>query len=170
MKGREPGATRALVFLALVYDEPMRLVALPLIASLLWPQAVLAQDLPPIPPGADKISPLHKGDAAPYDGQLFDQLTALRWANWLQMYKLRLKADLELADKVCTADIELRDKKLAFEQEKYKTVVTALEKRVAAAEDPPFYRTASFGFGMGVLSTVVVVVATAALVNAVSTK
>ncbi len=141
---------------------------LTVVLLVLLPLQALAQPLPAIPPGPDKIQTLREGDPAPFSGHLYSPDTALRWANWLEQYKLRQKLDRDLQEKICLADITLRDQKLAFAEQQYQTVVTDLEKRLAAAEDPPFYQTMGFGFGVGVAATVAVVIATAVVLGAVS--
>lgn len=113
-----------------------------------------------IPAGTDKIVGVKEGDKAPFTGQLFEPATALRWANWLQQYKLRLAVDVEAEKKICAADKELGQKKLDIEQEKNKAITDDLRKQVAtkdaritdlekAADSPPFYRTVWFGAVLG---------------------
>ncbi len=146
----------------------MRIFIILLIILSMLPLQAFAQPVPTIPPGEDVITSVKKGDPAPYSGQIFDMNTSIRWANWLVMYKERLKLDVEAQQKICKAETELRDKKLAFEEEKYKRVVTDLETKLKAAEDPPFYRTFAFGFGVGVVGTLAVVVATGYVMHAVA--
>ena len=117
-----------------------------------------------IPPGEDTIVSLKKDERAPFTGQLFDPPTALRWANWLQQYKLRLQTDVEAQKKICAADAALGQRKLEIEQEK-NTVITGdlrqqgtvkdarisdLEKQI---DSPPFYKTFWFGATIGVVVT-----------------
>ncbi len=110
----------------------------------------------PIPPGDDKIEPIKKGDPAPFSGQLYDPATALRWANFLQQYKLRLKEDAVLNEKIRAAELAYHEKLLAIEREKYVVVVKDLEGKNAAlrkeAFDPPFYRSVWFGVVIGALA------------------
>ncbi len=117
-----------------------------------------------IPPGSDVIVVVKKDEKAPFSGQLFEPATALRWANWLQQYKLRLQTDVEMQKKVCAADATLGQRKLEIEQEKNAIIVGDLrtqlgvEKgRVAdlqkSADSPPFYKTVWFGAVLGVVVT-----------------
>ncbi len=117
-----------------------------------------------IPPGSDKIVPVKKGDTAPFEGQLFDNATALRWGNWLMQYKFRLDADVQLQKKLGEADADLWHKKYELMDEKYKVVATDYQGQVAhwqteankykaEAESPPWYKTPTFGFVMGVVFT-----------------
>lgn len=117
-----------------------------------------------IPPGEDKISPLKKGEVAPYDGQLFDNYTALRWGNWLLQYKLRLRIDVEYQKKLWDADVELWKKKYEISETKYTVVTADYQKKVAAletqvekyraeVESPAWYRSPITGFVLGVVVT-----------------
>lgn len=144
------------------------LLALIIILTLTFP--VSAQEVSPdppvqaIPPGDDQIVQLKKGQPAPFDGQLFDPLTALRWANWLQQYKYRLVWDVERVQQTCKAETKYRDDVLAAEEERAKKVeddlTSRLERseqaRLAAEEEvrnPPWYSTTTFGVVVGVVAT-----------------
>ena len=126
--------------------------------------------LTPIPPGPDVITPLTKGQQAPHDGQLFDQATSLRWANFLQQCNARLRLDVTYQYKMDQADLVLAQTQLAAERDQYLVVTEDLRKRLTTAQEeaasPPFYRTVWFGVVVGVVATVGVVAGTAALVNA----
>ena len=117
-----------------------------------------------IPAGEDKIVGVKEGEKAPFTGQLFDPPTALRWANWLQQYKLRLAIEREMQQKVCSAEIELANRRVTIEQEKNKSVTEDLKKTVGvrdarivdlekAADNPPFFKTFWFGAVVGVVAT-----------------
>lgn len=123
--------------------------------------AVILQD---IPSGPDKIIPLRKGDPTPFDGQLYDNQTALRWGNWLLQYKFRLEADVNLQRKLGEADTELWKKKYELMEDKYKVTTTDYQAQVAhwqtetarykvESENPPWYRTPLMGFALGVVFT-----------------
>lgn len=120
-----------------------------------------------IPPGDDDIVSLKKGQPAPFDGQLFGSLTALRWANWLQQYKYRLIWDVEKEQSVCTVEKKYRDDLLVAEEERAKKVETDLNERLARSEqarldaeeevrNPPWYSTTTFGVVVGVVATAAV--------------
>lgn len=113
-----------------------------------------------IPAGEDNIVSLRKGDPAPFSGQLFDQPTALRWGNYLEQYKFRLRLEEQSNKKVQDAQTAYYKSLLAAEQTKYVTVVTDLQKRLTSAEDalrdPPWYKTTWFGVVIGVASTAAV--------------
>lgn len=143
-------------------------------ASAQVPSASVSTTIPaviPIPPGKDVIEPIAKGKPAPFDGQIFDNDTALRWANYLEQYKLRLKIDNLYQLKVCEITTKYNDDVLKIEKDKYTTVVTDLEKRLAKAEkerdNPPFYNTPWFGIGLGVVGTLAIIGLAAYGLNAV---
>lgn len=110
-------------------------------------------DVVNIPAGDDKIVPMRKNEPAPFEGQLFDNDTALRWANWLVQYKQLVKSNAALQRRLCEIDVNLANRKLEIEQEKNNKIVPDLEKKLAAAKDevdhPPFYRTFWFGATIG---------------------
>lgn len=117
-----------------------------------------------IPPGDDKIVVVREGDKAPFTGQLFDQATALRWANWLQQYRLRLQADTTLQQRINQADAQLCADQKTAAQEKYKFVTGEYQSQVqqrdvkiseleTKLDHPPFYRTVWFGALLGVVLT-----------------
>lgn len=113
--------------------------------------------LPPIPPGDDHITPVLKGTPAPYDGQLFDNDTALRWGNWLRQWRERYRLDLQLQQKQCTADVDAQKAIVLTQQYQYKLVVDAYElrlKEMEAKNTVPWYGTVQAGIAMGVLATV----------------
>jgi hypothetical protein len=125
---------------------------------LLLPQLAWAQEPPieAIPPGDDVITPLRRGQVAPHDGQLFDAMTALRWANWLQQYKYRLVWDLEKSESTCRSGLAYKEELLRAEEERALKVEKELEKRLAEtqqalkdAESPPWYETRTFGMVVG---------------------
>lgn len=120
-----------------------------------------------IPAGDDRIVPMSKGQAAPFEGQLFEPATALRWANWLQQYKLRLKVDVEREQKMCAVQLDFSGEKLRIEREKWQTITEDYRKRLlesekarAASEElrlhPPFFESPVFYYGLGVVTVGVI--------------
>lgn len=120
-------------------------------------------DVQNVPSGNDKVIPIRKGEAAPIDGQLFDNDTALRWANWLVQYKNLVKINGAYHEKVCSIDTELSAKKLEIQQQTYQTVTADLQKNLSKAQDdaanPPFYKTFWFGATIGIALSLATVVA-----------
>lgn len=125
----------------------------------------------PIPPGDDRIEVLMQGQPAPYTGQLFDNKTALRWGNYLEQYRLRLRIDVEQAQKVDQAQIDFWKTKADLSEQRYTTVTVDYQKQVAVLQEelrnPPFYRSTWFGVALGVAGTCLAVGATAWLVHEV---
>lgn len=130
-------------------------------ALLLYTGTSFAQEVAAVPPGTDQIVPVKKGEPAPFDGQLFDNNTSLRWANWLVQYKGLVKTNHDLDQKVCAADTKLADTKYDLLQQQYNTVTADLQKKLTAAQteaaNPPWYRTFGFGVAVGVVATAAVV-------------
>lgn len=154
-----------------------------LIVTLLWLLPMMARADEPmpvqdIPPGEDVIEVLFQGKPAPFTGQLFSQETALRWANWLQQYKLRLVEDVKLERRICAAELGFKDAVISIEQEKSEAIQGDLRKRILRVEqlnaklndeinDPSFWSSMEFGVILGVLgaSAVAVAVGVAAASN-----
>ena len=126
--------------------------------------------LTPIPAGPDVIVAVVKGQPAPHDGQLFDQSTSVRWANYLQQCHTRLRLDVAYQYRIDQAEVALTQAQLNLERQHYLAVTEELRGQLNTAQQeaasPPFYRTTWFGIIVGVTTTVVVVVGTAALINA----
>lgn len=140
-----------------------------LIASmLLQVNAAQAQgtDVQNVPSGPDKIIPVHKGEASPIDGQVFDNDTALRWANWLVQYKNLLKVNGDYKDKICSIDLNLSAKKLQLQEQTYTTVTKDLQENLSKAREqadhPPFYSTFWFGATIGVGASLATILAAVA--------
>ena len=134
--------------------------------ALLLSSAVHAQDsgIVTIPPGDDLIIQMDKGEPAPYGGQLFSTDTALRWGFWLQQYRLRLKLDVETAEKKCKVQLEYKDRELQIEKARALAMEKDLETRLVRSEEhslkwqdeamnPPFFKTFEFGLLVGVVVT-----------------
>jgi len=129
---------------------------LTILLILTFSRSALGQTPPLVtfPPGDDRIVPLRNGQVAPFDGQLFDTNTALRWGNWMQQYQLRMKVDVETQKQLDMAQINYLNQVLELERKQYATVTTDYQKKVSDLEKqlqtpPPFYRTQTFSFVMG---------------------
>jgi hypothetical protein len=162
----------------------MRVCSSVLIASLLLPSLAVAQEAPSpqvvtYPPGDDKIVVVHKGDAAPFTGQLYDDSTAVRWAVWLQQYKGRYAIDMKTAEEVCSVKLSTAEKLATIAAERDAAVhADAMQRlkdsetaRLKAEEElrhPGFFDRPAVWFAIGVVATVAVTASTAYLVNAVS--
>lgn len=118
----------------------------------------------PIPAGEDKIVAVAAGEKAPFDGQLFDNDTALRWGNWLIQYKSRYELDLKLKDDLLKLKLEYKDSLSKIEHERNEALTTDLTKRLDRSEtaritaedearNPSFWKSLEFGLILGVLAT-----------------
>lgn len=119
--------------------------------------------LPAIPEGPDIHSFLKKGAVAPFDGFLFDSPTALRWGNWLNLWKVRYQIDLEAQQKVCTATTTMLQEQLKIEQQRNAYVLDTYKQQLELERkknDQPWYRSFEFGVGVGVVGSLVLVIAT----------
>ena len=128
------------------------LLVLPLL--FLSPSAYAQElQLEAIPPGDTRIEVLRKGEPAPYDGQLFDDATALRWANWLQQASLLYQLDVEAEQKKTYMTTRYYEHRLRLSQEHYNETVAYYSERLKKIEEesrnPPWYRTVWFGAAMG---------------------
>ena len=147
-----------------------RLLTSLLVAWLLCCQVAGAQELgkpPAIPPGPDLILTLRKGQPAPQDGQLFDNETALRWANWLEWYRMMRPLDRDTYLRVAAVESQYKGKLLDIEKQRAAAVERDLFARLQASEqrvadlqlqinDPPWYRNPVVNLLFGVLGTTVI--------------
>jgi hypothetical protein len=148
-------------------------ILVPLLCSLLlFPASVAAQDARPItdvPPGPDRIVPMKLNMPAPFAGQLFDNDTALRWANWLKQYKLRLKVDVEEQKQLCLVTTTALSQELVMEKEKYSAVMKIYDAQLTQlkveVDNPPWYRNVWVGILIGTALT-----STSLLVYSYATK
>lgn len=131
-----------------------------------------------IPPGEDRILVLGKDVPAPWAGQLYSNETALRWANWLQQYRLRLtqseqygRARLQAAETLCARKAEItatgHADAIKLYQERINTQQAQIASLRAEIADPPFYKKVWFGFVAGVVVTGLAVGIGGALIAAV---
>ncbi len=125
------------------------------------------------PPGEDRIEAVTKGASAPYAGQLFDENTALRWAFFLQQYKLRYNLDLKAAQNSCKVVVAREQEYRSIDAERSKKVEEDLRQRLLATEkarldaeeklrSPSFWKEPGLWYSVGVMTAVVAVIATAA--------
>lgn len=125
------------------------------------PRDVLIPVIPPIPEGQDVHEYVAKGQAAPYAGYLFDGPTALRWGNWLTLWRERYRIDMTEQRNVCSAQVELKQELLRIEQERARAVQVAFERELAAKKnDRPWYLSFEAGMAGGIVVGLAVVVVT----------
>lgn len=104
-----------------------------------------------VPEGKDNIVVIHKGDPAPFTGQLFDQPSALRWANWLEQYKYRLGADVAFQKNYDQTIIDALKKQISDAQQQNGQLQKDLGSARADILNPPFYRALWFGIVIGMV-------------------
>lgn len=146
----------------------MKLLAM--LFLLFVPTFVHAQAVEAIPPGEDVIEAIQKGSPAPFSGQLFDTMTAMRWGNWLQQYKLRLDVDVKAVERMCKVEMDYQLSLKNIEVERNKRIEEDLRSRLVVSEtrnvkladrinNPSFFRSMEFGVTLGVVGSAVVAVA-----------
>jgi len=134
-----------------------------------WSSAGLAQEIQDIPPGDDVIESVSKGQPAPFNGQLFDVDTAIRWANWLRQYEVQIQAVERREKGLCQSELsyerdlnEIEVKELQALNADLKDRLTRSETRRAQAEhdrdNPPWYKSPWMGVVLGVVGTATVFV------------
>lgn len=140
------------------------IVALVLTTRSAWAEGPVFK---PIPPGDDKIEPVVQGQPAPFTGQLFDNKTALRWANYLEQARARLVLDLEAERKKADVRVETMEKQSLLDKQRYEEATAIYQARIRELEKPPpFYKNVWFGVSLGVAATVLAVTATAYTIHA----
>jgi hypothetical protein len=123
------------------------------------PAIVFAEEAPA---DGEEVVPLAEGEPAPFDGQLFPTDLAIRIGFRIENLQLRLEADVERAEALCRAHREYDAQVLQLEQERRDFEITQLRERVQEqareiARPIPWYRTWAFGFGMGILGSIILV-------------
>jgi hypothetical protein len=124
-----------------------------------------ADEVQTIPPGEDVIVVVHKGDSAPFTGQLFDNATSVRWALWLQQYKQLLTLHDAHSKAVCQADldheralqtIDAKQAQIVHDDLKARLLKTETERQ--ALEHPPWYSSGLFLFTLGAVSATTLII------------
>lgn len=118
-------------------------------------------ELKPVPPGDDRIIPLPKGEKAPFTGQLYDPATALRWANFLEQYRLQLDLCYKTSGELQGLERTYWQSVIRIEGDAHKEIrldlmgrLERVEKRNAELEGelrkgPPWYNSRTFGIIVG---------------------
>jgi hypothetical protein len=114
-----------------------------------------------VPGTNDIIVPLKKGYPAPFDGQLFNNDTAIRWGIWIKETGERTKAEMDKQKALCTAQMDYKSQIAEIEAEKLTTVNQDLMNRLKLSEtarvnaeyqlaNPPWYKSPLLYFALGV--------------------
>ena len=141
-----------------------RIAAILTLALSLWTSTAHGQDVMDIPPGEDVIAAVKKGQPAPFDGQIFDINTALRWANWLDQYQAKLKAVQTKERALCQSQLEYQAELDLLEIDELKALNIDLKERLKRSETAKaqaeyelnhtaWYESVWFGVALGVVGT-----------------
>lgn len=148
-----------------------------LVAFLLWPAVLSAQTVQLVPPlkldyvapplvavpeGEDHITAVAKDEKAPFSGQLLDTSTAIRWMNYLDQARFRLREDVILERRVCNANMAYYDRVLEVERKASSEIEKDLRDRLLKTEqraidaqqevvNPGFFHSQTFWFLSGVV-------------------
>jgi hypothetical protein len=152
------------------------------VASLLPAVALAEKPLPEpqvvtYPPGDDKIVVVKKGEPSPFAGQLFEDNTALRWATWLQQYRVRYGLDMKAEQASCKVRLDHGDDLASIEKDRTAKIEVDLRQRLKEVDaqrlkleeelrNPTFFKQPGFWYGVGVVSTLAAVAVTAYAVHA----
>lgn len=140
----------------------LSIAALVVSLSIFWGSVSQAQDVQDIPAGEDVIAAVKKGEPAPFNGQIFDINTALRWANWLSQYKGKLAAVERRERALCQSELSYQHDLDQLEIDELKTLNIDLKTRLKRSETvkaqaeydrdhPSWYSSVWFGVALGAL-------------------
>jgi hypothetical protein len=123
------------------------------------PTAALAEEAPA---DGGEVVPIAEGEPAPFAGQLFPTELAIRMGFRIENLQLRLEVDVEQATALCQVHRDFDAQVLQLEQERRQFEIeqlrdTVQEQAEEIATPIPWYRTWAFGFGMGILGSIILV-------------
>lgn len=109
--------------------------------------------------GAISIS---AGEEAPFDGILFPIELAIQMGFRIETLQTRLRLDVEREQRLCRAQIHFETRRRELEEERRDFQINLLEERVREqaeelARPTPWYRRWGFAYGMGILTSVILV-------------
>lgn len=110
--------------------------------------------------GAVTIS---EGEEAPFAGILFPTELAIQMGFRIETLQVRLRLDVEREQRLCRAQLEFEDRRRELEEERCAFQIDLLTTRVQEqaeelARPTPWYRRWGFAYGMGILTSVILVV------------
>jgi hypothetical protein len=117
----------------------------------------------------DEAAAVAEGEAAPFDGILFPTDLAIQMGFRMEMLEVRLRLDVEREQRLCQASIEFETRRRELEEERRDYQIELLEDRVMEqaeelARPTPWYRRWGFAFGMGILTSSLLVAGGIALI------
>jgi len=118
---------------------------------------------------ADGAVPLSANDRAPFDGILFPIELAIQMGFRIETLQARLRLDVDREQRICQAQIDFQDQRLRIETERRDFQIGLLETRVTEqaeviARPTPWYQRWGFAFGMGILTSSLLVAGGIALI------
>jgi hypothetical protein len=109
-----------------------------------------------------------EGDRTPFDGILFPTELAIQMGFRIETLQTRLRLDIDREQRICQAQIEFQDQRLSLETERRDFQINLLQQRVddqaaVIARPTPWYQRWGFAFGMGILTSSLLVAGGVAL-------
>ena len=111
----------------------------------------------------DSAVAVSAGEEAPFNGILFPTELAIQMGFRIETLQTRLRLDVEREQRLCRASLDFEHQRLELEEERRNFQVELLTQRVQAqaeeiARPTPWYRRWGFAYGMGILTSVILVV------------
>jgi len=118
--------------------------------------------------GEAKVQALEKGQRAPFSGMLFPTEMAVKLGLKVERLEKHLTLDVDREKRFCQAQLEFGERLLQLETNRRDNEIEILRTQIAdqqeMLDDPiPWYKTWTFGLVVGVVSSVLLVAASAAL-------
>jgi hypothetical protein len=105
---------------------------------------------------------LAEGEAAPFEGILFPTELAIRMGFTIENLQARLVLDIEREHELCRAQLAFEERRRELEEERRDYQIELLTERVQEqseqlAQPMPWYRRWGFAYGMGIVSSVILI-------------
>ena len=135
---------------------------------MLWAQTAHGEEAATEEPDMDGAVAVSEGDRAPFDGILFPTELAIQMGFRIETLQSRLRLDIDREQRICQAQIEFQDQRLSLETERRDFQINLLQQRVddqaaVIARPTPWYQRWGFAFGMGILTSSLLVAGGVAL-------
>lgn len=117
----------------------------------------------------DEAVQLNHDQRAPFDGILMPTELAIQLGFRIETLQRRLSLDVEREQRLCEAQVSFETRRRELEQERRDYQISILEQRVVEqaeelAQPTPWYRRFGFAFGMGILTSSLLVAGGIALI------
>ena len=105
---------------------------------------------------------LPEGDEAPFDGILLPITLAIELGFNIETLETRLIIDIEREREVCRAHLAFEERRRELEEERRDFQIELLQQRLQQqaeqlAQPTPWYRRWGFAYGMGIVSSIILV-------------